>query len=137
MSTLLGFVVGYVVGARQGPDGYARIRQKIDAMLDSPELRALVDRGAELSELLTSARNGGNGQRDGHESGARNGAADGVTVVDQLRSLLDGNGQLRATWQTIADSELVQTVVATGLSFAGDLFDRGKAMLDERWGRPE
>ncbi len=137
MSTLLGFVVGYVVGARQGQEGYARIRQKIDAMLDSPELRMVVERGAELSEMLTGARNGSSGHRDGRESGAGNGARDGVSMIDQLKGLLDGNGQLRATFQSIADSELVQTVLASGLSFAGDLFDRGKAMLDERWGRPE
>ncbi len=137
MSTLLGFVVGYVVGARQGPEGYARIRQKIDALLDSPELRMVVERGAELSEMLTGARNGSNGEQDDRGNGAGNGARDGVSMVDQLKGLLDGTGQLRATFQTIADSELVQTVLASGLSFASDLFDRGKAMLDERWGRPE
>ncbi|HWM85382.1 MAG TPA: hypothetical protein VNO33_06075 [Kofleriaceae bacterium] len=117
MGALVGFVVGYVLGARQGPETNARLRQAVDSVLGSPEFKAMVDRGAELSRRFTGGPAGakGNGQSDG---------------------MPGGNGQT-VGWRAIAESEAVQTALATGLSFASDLFDRGMAMLQERRGRSQ
>jgi hypothetical protein len=120
MGTLVGFVAGYILGARQGPEGHAKLRQAIETLLGTPEFKALVERGLVLSELMTG---GGRAAREG--SNGANG---------QSRGLLEP-GQLQATWRTIADSETFQSVVATGLSMPGDLFERGKTLLDERRGR--
>jgi hypothetical protein len=120
MGTLLGFVVGHALGARRGEDGHAGWKQAIDRVLDSPELKALVDRGAALTEQL---------------GGARDGSAGDSGIGDRARALFEGDGRIRASWRDIADSDTLQTIVATGLSFVGDLFDRGKALLEERGGR--
>ena len=39
MSTLFGFVVGYIVGARAGSEGYARLEQAWRDVRDSKEFR--------------------------------------------------------------------------------------------------
>lgn len=116
MGALVGFVVGYVLGARQGPETNARLRQAVDAVLGSPEFKAMVDRGAELSRSFTGGSAGANGNGQGER-------------------MLAGNGQ--TGWRAIAESEAVQTALATGLSFASDLFERGMAMLQERRGRSQ
>ncbi|HKE16631.1 MAG TPA: hypothetical protein VKB80_17280 [Kofleriaceae bacterium] len=130
MGALVGFIVGYVVGARQGPEGYARLREAIGTILESSQFAALIEQGHQFADTLTSGagRNGHDGH-DGHDGAGRAGAPD---LAGGIRALVEGNGQLAATWRTIADSQVVQNLVATGLSFAGDLFDRGKAMLEER-----
>lgn len=117
MGALVGFVVGYMLGAKQGPDGYAKLRQTVDTVLGSPEFKAMVERGLDLSALLGF-------QRDG-KAGA-NGAA------GQLKALLEHNGEMGSSWRTIADSETVKSLVAGGLSLASGLLERGMAFLGER-----
>ena len=105
MGALVGFVLGYMVGAKQGPEGYARLRDAIHTILTSAQLKDVVERGAGLSELFPS-RNGDSRDSDG------------------------GGG-----WRAFAESEAVQSIVAGGLSMAGSLLERGLAMLGERRGR--
>jgi hypothetical protein len=65
MSTLSGFVVGFVLGAKHGPEGLARLREAWRAVLETkevqgvlgtaaPELAALADGGGE--RLLAAAK---------------------------------------------------------------------------------
>lgn len=49
METLIGFVIGYVVGTRQGRDGLAKARESVDAIRTSPEVRQLVATGASIA----------------------------------------------------------------------------------------
>jgi hypothetical protein len=41
METMIGFIAGYLVGAKDGPSGLARVRRSLEAIRASPELRRL------------------------------------------------------------------------------------------------
>lgn len=49
METLIGFVIGYMVGTRQGRDGLQKTRESFDAIRSSPEVRQLVATGASIA----------------------------------------------------------------------------------------
>jgi hypothetical protein len=49
METLVGFMVGYLVGTRQGRDGMRRTRESFDAIRTSPDVRQLVATGAAIA----------------------------------------------------------------------------------------
>lgn len=125
MGTLFGFAVGYMVGARTGGDGYARVREIVEGVFDSPGFKALVERGADLVERFSAppplARRAGQREEDRrfHQEG------------------FDGDDPLRTAWRALTGSEAVRSIVATGLSVAGDLFERGMAVIDERRGRSD
>ncbi|HEX3789620.1 MAG TPA: hypothetical protein VHW44_17275 [Pseudonocardiaceae bacterium] len=42
METLIGFVVGYLVGTRQGREGLQKVREAVEGIRNSPETRQLV-----------------------------------------------------------------------------------------------
>jgi hypothetical protein len=41
METMIGFIAGYLVGAKDGKEGLARLRKSLDEIRTSPELRRL------------------------------------------------------------------------------------------------
>ena len=49
METLIGFVIGYVVGTRQGREGLQKAREALDAIRNSDEVRQMVVTGAAVA----------------------------------------------------------------------------------------
>jgi hypothetical protein len=49
METIIGFVVGYVVGTRQGRDGVRQMLAAVDDIRNSPEARDLVLTGMAIA----------------------------------------------------------------------------------------
>ena len=49
METLIGFVVGFMVGTQQGRDGLARMRSSVDAIRNSPQTRQAVVTGIAIA----------------------------------------------------------------------------------------
>jgi hypothetical protein len=45
METMIGFIAGYLVGAKDGPFGPDRVRKSLEAIRTSPELRRLAAEG--------------------------------------------------------------------------------------------
>jgi hypothetical protein len=54
METIIGFVVGYVVGTRQGRDGVKQILAAVDGIRNSPETRDLVLTGVAIARSTLS-----------------------------------------------------------------------------------
>ena len=50
METLIGFVVGYMVGAREGKGGLERLKVSVSSIVNSPEARRM------LSEAMAVAQ---------------------------------------------------------------------------------
>jgi hypothetical protein len=70
METIIGFVVGYLVGVNGGRDGLQRMRSSWQAIRTSPEVRRLVTEGMVVAQAAAGrASRGGLG-------GAIGGAAD-------------------------------------------------------------
>jgi hypothetical protein len=50
METVIGFVIGYLVGSREGKAGIARLRESADAIMRSPEVRRLAAEAMTVAE---------------------------------------------------------------------------------------
>ncbi len=50
METLIGFVVGYLVGAKEGPGGLARLKVSLAAIASSPEARKLLGEAMAMAQ---------------------------------------------------------------------------------------
>ena len=50
METIIGFVAGYLAGSRDGKDGVRRLRESIDAIMSSQEVRRLAGEAMALAE---------------------------------------------------------------------------------------
>ena len=104
MSTFSGFVIGYVLGAKTGPQAFEKLGQYWEVLAKSPE----------VAELVTSlfGRNGELGQK--------------------LAKIADEKGDLMKAWEQIKQSPEFESVVGGGMSFASALFSRGKSMLEDK-----
>lgn len=53
METIIGFLVGYVVGSREGKEGLERLRTSWKAITTSPEVRKLAGEALSVAEQVT------------------------------------------------------------------------------------
>jgi hypothetical protein len=74
METVIGFIIGYLVGSREGKDGIVRLRTSADAIMHSPEVRRLTAQAITIAESATK------------EASSRGLGSIGATVA---RNLLD------------------------------------------------
>ena len=60
MEAIIGFVVGYLVGSREGKAGLDRLRTSWDAIRTSPEVRRMAGEAAVVAEaMVRRAASGG------------------------------------------------------------------------------
>jgi len=52
METVIGFIAGYLVGTSQGRAGLAKVRNSVEAIAASPELRRLAADGAGIAGVV-------------------------------------------------------------------------------------
>ena len=52
METLIGFVVGYLVGAREGKGGLERLKVSVNSIIASPEARKLVGEAMAVAQPI-------------------------------------------------------------------------------------
>jgi hypothetical protein len=111
MGTLAGLIVGYVVGAGTGPEGYRKLREAWDEIQASDEWKGLV---ATATGFVQNAL-------------ARGGAA----FTEQVESATSRDGNLREAWSTIAESGALQHLLSSGMELLGGVLEQGKAVLRE------
>ena len=102
MGALIGFILGYIVGAKAGPEGYDEVVRSIRTLMESEEWKGLV---ATATGFL------GNTLAQG-----------GDAVAEQLRS---SSEDLAKTFSKIMDSEELQRLIATGTALLGSVLARG------------
>jgi hypothetical protein len=59
METILGFVVGYLVGTREGRDGLERMRSSWRSIRTSPEVRRLAGEAITVAEMVVRRASSG------------------------------------------------------------------------------
>lgn len=52
METLIGFVVGYLVGAREGKDGVERLKTSVSSIIGSSEARRMLAEAVAVAEPI-------------------------------------------------------------------------------------
>jgi hypothetical protein len=75
METLIGFVVGYLVGAKEGKGGVERLKISLSAILTSDEARKLIGEAMTMAEPVA---------RRASSAGLSNLGGIGGTVVKEL-----------------------------------------------------
>jgi hypothetical protein len=58
METLIGFVVGYLVGAREGPGGVERLKTSVNSIIASPEARRMLAEAVAVAEPVARRATG-------------------------------------------------------------------------------
>ena len=76
METVIGFIVGYLVGSREGKAGLERLRISANAIMQSPEVRRLAAEAITIAE--SAAR-----QASSHGAG-RIGGSVARTLIDRV-----------------------------------------------------
>jgi hypothetical protein len=59
METLIGFAIGYLIGTRQGQDGLRKVRDSVEAIRNSPEVRQMLVGGASVAGSMAQQMLGG------------------------------------------------------------------------------
>ncbi len=124
MGTLAGFVVGFLLGTKAGPDGLEELRKAWEVVSKSEEFQSIS--GMALGYLQNAF------------------AQNGTELVNQLQSLLaggealsqavgnNGDDDLIKTWQKISASQEFQMLLASGTAMLGGVLAQGTAAFTQR-----
>ena len=104
MGTLGGFVVGYVLGAKTGPQAFDKLGQAWEAVSSSKEFKALVAAAFE----------------EGHD------------LAEKLKEVADERGELRAALQVISESPEFKALVGGATTVATGVLGKGMELLGGR-----
>ncbi len=110
MGALAGFIFGYVLGMKQGPEGYAKLKKALEEVLGSPETKTLLEKIPSLVNLGARAEGGK--------------MAYGSTSTVGEGRLEIGPAELVSMVRHFAESDAIQSIVSGGMDFARGLFDR-------------
>ena len=94
MGALVGFVVGYVCGAKEGPDGYDKLRQEWKVIVGSKEFQALL---ANTTAMVPGVAQQGR-----------------QVLAGPLKALTEGKGPIGEAWRTVSNSREFQSLMASG-----------------------
>jgi hypothetical protein len=61
METIIGFIAGYLVGSREGKAGLERLRESLNAITRSPEVRRLAGEAMTIAESTARQASSGRG----------------------------------------------------------------------------
>jgi hypothetical protein len=112
MGALIGFIFGYVVGTKAGPEGLEELRKAWDVVSKSDEFQALLAAAAGFAQNLV--------------------AQGGASLAGQMQSMASGNGDLLkmigaaegaglgAAWSRISESQEFRALVASGTAMIGN-----------------
>jgi hypothetical protein len=128
MRALVGFALGYAIGARMGSEGYEELRRAWQAIAESEELKGAV---ASARAFVENAVSQGGDAIAGRlrELGGANG-----DLVDRLRGIVDV-GDVRAAWRRISDSTDVQSLVSAGSALLEGALARSRGRSGHLAGR--
>lgn len=112
MGALAGFIFGYVLGMKQGPEGFAKLKKALEEVLGSPETKTILEKLPGLVNL------------GGFGVGANAKTAYGSTSTVGEGRLEIGPEQLVSMVRHFAESDAIQSMASGGMDFARGLFER-------------
>jgi hypothetical protein len=111
MGALIGFIVGYVLGAKTGPEGWKSLERAWESFTKSEDFDTLVSSAGSVVEKLVA--------------GAQE------VVSEGLERLRTGSVDLES-WRSVADAEDLEALVSKGIAFLDGVIEQGRAMFSER-----
>jgi hypothetical protein len=124
MGTLVGFVFGYVVGAKAGPEGYQKLRDAWEEILASDEWKGLVSTATAF--VQNALARGGTALTEQMEA-----TASGNGELGQAWRRITGDGDLMEAWTAISESGALQHLLSSGMELLGGVLEQGRAVLRE------
>lgn len=110
MGALIGFIIGYALGTKAGPERVEELKRAFADISKSPEFRGLLDTGRTL--VQSAVKEGGQ------------------ALAEQLRALAQGRGELGEAWQRLsANDQLAQAWAQISSSEELRLVSSGSALL--------
>jgi hypothetical protein len=112
MNALLGFVFGYVVGAKAGPESIDELRRAWEAIRSSEEFQGLLAAGsAYLRQMIEQ------GGGSIFETLQKLGPLGAEQALAQLAGLAQSSGNGKSALSKLAETPEIQAVLARGMTF--------------------
>jgi hypothetical protein len=124
MGALIGFIFGYVVGAKAGPEGYERLREAWQTISESDEWKGLV--ATATAFVQNAVTEGGEGIVQRLEE-----TVAGHGEVGEAWRKLTGDGDLARAWSAISESDAVQEVLSGGIALLGNVLEQGRSAFEK------
>jgi hypothetical protein len=125
MGAVLGFMMGYVLGAKEGPERFEELRKAWETIVNSEEFQGMLNTGTSL--LMSTFQNGKASIGD-----ALGGLMSGDGQLGETMSSFTNNGPLMDAWKTLSKSPEIQSLILNGVAmFGGMMMQRRAAKQSE------
>jgi hypothetical protein len=125
MGAALGFMMGYVLGAKEGPERFEELRKAWETIVNSEEFQGMLNTGTSL--LMSTFQNGKASVGD-----ALGGLTSGDGQLGETLSSFMKNGPLMDAWKTLSKSPEIQSLILNGVAmFGGMMMQRRAAKQSE------
>jgi hypothetical protein len=117
MGALMGFILGYSLGVKAGPEGYEQLRKAWQEISSSEEFKGLVATGtAFLENMLAQGRANIAGQIA--ELSAKDGG------LQQAFQKISSHGELLDAWNRISSSDQFRSLLSNGIAVVGGVLEK-------------
>ena len=120
MGAVLGFMMGYVLGAKEGPERFEELRKAWETIVSSEEFQGMLNTGTSL--LMSTFQNGKASIGD-----ALGGLMSGDGQLGETMSSFTNNGPLMDAWKTLSKSPEIQSLILNGVAMFGGLIMQRRA----------
>lgn len=124
MGAVLGFVVGYVLGAKEGPERFEELRKAWETIVNSEEFQGLLNTGTSL--FMSGVQSGKESVGD-----ALGGLLSGDGQLGETLSSFANNGPLMDAWKTLSKSPEIQSMIMSGVGIVGGIMMKRAAKRSE------
>jgi|HubBroStandDraft_2_1064218.scaffolds.fasta_scaffold127988_2 hypothetical protein len=120
MGAVLGFMMGYVLGAKEGPERFEELRKAWETIVNSEEFQGLLNTGT--SFFMSAVQNGK--ASIGETLG---GLFSGDGQLGETLSSFSNNGALMDAWKTLSKSPEIQSTILSAVAMFGGLMMQWRA----------
>jgi hypothetical protein len=120
MGAVLGFMMGYVLGAKEGPERFEELRKAWETIVNSEEFQGILNTGTSL--FMSTVQNGKASIGD-----ALGGLMSGDGQLGETLSSFTNNGPLMDAWKMLSKSPEIQSMILNGVAMFGGLMMQSRA----------
>ena len=114
MGAVLGFMIGYVLGAKEGPERFEELRKAWETIVNSEEFQGMLNTGTSL--FMSTVQNG-----KASIGEALGGLLSDDGQLGETLSSFSNNGALMDAWKTLSKSPEIQSTILSAVGMLGGL----------------
>ena len=124
MGAVLGFMMGYVLGAKEGPERFEELRKAWETIVNSEEFQGMLNTGTAL--FMSTVQNG-----KASIGEALGGLLSGDGKLGETLSSFSNNGALMDAWKTLSKSPEIQSTILSAVGMLGGLMMQRRTKQSE------